>query len=164
MRIRSEIIRLKGLKRALQPMHVCKQTAQTSTDGSTALCARGINFQTTSQWLASFSQECDSHIISTFWAPKPFGHRQAGVKGGVGTRAESALFQPWDPGINPLPRYNPIQLGAAPGLAKQRTQRGVQHVSHGRHRHVHTPPRNKRQRGRCHLWLCTPTHQPSFPP
>lgn len=87
----------------------------------------------------------------------------AGVRGGVGTKAESALFQPWDPGINPLPRYNPIQLGAVPRLAKQRTQREGQHVSQSLHRHIHTPLRNERQRGRCHLRPCTPTHQPPAP-
>lgn len=110
-----------------------------------------------------FPQECDSPIISPFWAPRPFGRREAGTRGGVGTKAESALFQPWDPGINPPPRYNPIQLGAAPRLTKQRTQREGQHVSQGLHRHVHTPPRNKRQRGRCHLRPCTPTHEPPPP-
>lgn len=112
---------------------------------------------------ASFSQECDSPISSPFWATRPFGRREAGERGGVGTRAESALFQPWDPGINPPPRYNPIQLGAAPRLTEQRTQREGQHVSQGRHRHVHTPPRNERQRGRCHLWPCTSSHQPPSP-
>lgn len=156
------MIRLKDLKGDSPPRHVCKQTAQTSTDGSIALCARSNNFQTALRWLASFSQECDCPIISPFCTPRPFGHREEGARGGVGTRAESALFQPWDPGINPLPRYNPIQLGAAPRLAQTKdTERGPTREPGPAQTRSHASEKRKTKRPLSSLALHPHTSTPS---